>query len=250
MELRIYTNPILKGKKRIFRQLYINEVYKMSKNAKPKTLNEEERLDMLNRPNKNAPTGFRNYCMMQLMLNCGLRISEVTLNTERKDGEVKGNGSLRLDHIDFLRKKIMIRDAKGSKDRIVWVDNETLDDLDKWIDWRGDLIESGRMKKPADVDEKYEGLIFVTFNGTPVKHSYMRKTIKKYAKEVGVLEWKKVSPHTLRHTFATDLYRETNNLRKVQEALGHSSSKTTEIYTHIADEELRKDMQNLRRNGE
>lgn len=209
----------------------------------PTVLNEEEQEKLLGAPNKDAPTGFRNYVMMELMLNCGLRISEVTLNIE-DDGE--DLNSLRLNHIDKLRSKIEIKDAKGSKDRNVWVNEGTLNDLEKWINWRADLIEEDKIPRPSSVNEKYEGLVFITFNGTPVKHSYMRRRVKEYAKESGISKWKDVSPHTLRHSFATDLYRETNNLRKVQKSLGHSDTTATEIYTHIADEELKEAMIGLR----
>ena len=67
---------------------------------------------------------------------------------------------------------------------------------------------------------------------------YLRQLVNRLADRAELAESEKVSPHTLRHTFATDLYRETKNLRLVQKALGHASIQTTEIYTHIVDEEL------------
>ena len=75
--------------------------------------------------------------------------------------------------------------------------------------------------------------------------SNTRKMIKKYAKKAGIN--KKISPHTLRHTFATDLYRESKNIRLVQKALGHSDLSTTMIYTHIMDDELEQALKTFRK---
>lgn len=69
--------------------------------------------------------------------------------------------------------------------------------------------------------------------------------MKRYAREAGLDELDRISPHTLRHTFATKLYRETGSIRRVQKALGHSDLSTTMIYTHVVDEELEADMKGL-----
>lgn len=207
----------------------------MARKKKPTVLNEEEQEILLEQPNTNAPTGFRNYVMMKMMLNLGMRIGEVT--------------TLELKHIDNYRNQVDIKNSKGAKDRVLWIDEDTLSDLNKWIEWRGDLIEDGRIPEPSKVDEDDRNLVFVTFNGTPVKHSYMRRTVKKYAREGNISKWESVNNHMLRHTFATDLLNKTNNLRKVQRVLGHESSDTTEIYTHLADEDLKNDMMNLRKGG-
>lgn len=191
----------------------------------PKFLDEREEEEILKQPNKNAPTGFRNFMMMRLMLDCGLRISETI--------------DLKMGNIKYHENRLEIRDAKGNKDRFVWINEDTLDDLDEWISWRGKLIEEGRIPEP---EEKW---VFLTFNGTQVKSSYMRRTVKKYAREGDVSECEKVSPHTLRHTFATNLYKNTNNMEIVKDALGHESSSTTEIYTHMGDEDLKNAMMNI-----
>lgn len=198
----------------------------MVRKKKPTTLNEIERKKLLDQPNKRYPTQFRNYCMMKLMLDCGLRVSETI--------------DLKLEDIDNLRNQIEINDSKGAKDRMVWISQENLDELIEWIDRRAELIEEGKISKPK---EKW---VFLTFKGTQIKTSYMRRVVKKYAKESGIEKWKDVSPHTLRHTFATDLYDKTDNIRKVQKALGHSNVSTTQIYTHISDKDLKNDMVGLR----
>ncbi|NIS21972.1 MAG: tyrosine-type recombinase/integrase, partial [Thermoplasmata archaeon] len=73
--------------------------------------------------------------------------------------------------------------------------------------------------------------LFPTRNGTQVATRYVRAVVKRMARRAGIAEAEKVSPHTLRHTFATDLYAETTNLRLVQKALGHADVSTTQIYT-------------------
>ncbi len=221
----------------------------MARKKKPTTLNEIERKKLLDQPNKRYPTQFRNYCMMELMLNCGLRVSEAI--------------NLEVKHIDNYRNQLEIKDSKGAKDRVVWIPQETLEDIKEWIDIRSSLIEEGKIPDPKkisrkkiahersifleDVKEKdIKNYLFVTFKGTPVDSSYMRRVVKKYARDAGLSKSEDISPHTLRHTFATDLYEHTDNLRKVQKALGHSDISTTQIYTHISDKDLKNDMMEFR----
>jgi hypothetical protein len=83
--------------------------------------------------------------------------------------------------------------------------------------------------------------LFPTSEGTKVDTSHLRRSVKRYAEEAGLGELDPISPHTLRHTFATKLYRETGSIRRVQKA-GHSDLSTTMIYTHVVDEELEADM--------
>ena len=80
--------------------------------------------------------------------------------------------------------------------------------------------------------------------GNKMNPRYIQDMVKRYAKKAGIN--KDISPHTLRHTFATDLLRETKNIRLVQKALGHSDISTTMVYTHIVDEELEGALKNLR----
>ena len=84
-----------------------------------------------------------------------------------------------------------------------------------------------------------------TRKGTEVATSHLRRSVKRYARKASVEEVDRVSPHTLRHTFATRLYRETGNIRLTQKALGHSDLSTTMIYTHVVDEELEGAMKDL-----
>ncbi len=143
---------------------------------------------------------------MQVMLDAGLRASEVL--------------KLKVKDLDWMTGKLKVRQGKGKKDRILWLNPQALEVLRKW-----------REKKPQQTD-----MLFTTLGGKLLSDRYLRAMVKRYGTKAVIS--KDVHPHTLRHTFATDLYRETKNIRLVQKALGHSDLSTTMIYTHIVDDEL------------
>jgi len=176
----------------------------------PEVLTATEQEALLKQPNPRYLTGQRNRTMLRLMLDTGLRLAEVT--------------SLRWKDIDLLSGKVMVRQGKGSKDRTLWTGEENIAALAAW-----------RERQARECDGKPE-IVFSTAEGKRLDPSYVRKMVKRYARKAGIE--KRISPHTLRHTFATDLYRETTNLRITQKALGHANIATTQIYTHIVDEEL------------
>jgi len=185
----------------------------MAKFRIPEVLTPEEQEKFLKTFNKKAKTGLRNYVMCRLMLDAGLRCGEVL--------------NLKVNDVDFQTGKIHIKRGKGNKDRIVWLNEGALEVLRKW-----------REIKPESE------LLFTTLQGKAINPRYVRDMVKRKAKKAGID--KDIHPHTLRHSFATDLYRESKNLRLVQKALGHSSISTTEVYTHIIDEELEKEMKFFR----
>jgi len=176
----------------------------------PEVLTATEQEALLAQPNPRYLTGQRNRTMLRLMLDTGLRLAEVT--------------SLRWKDIDLLTGKVMVRQGKGSKDRTLWTGEENIAALAAW-----------RERQARECDGKPE-IVFSTAEGKRLDPSYVRKMVKRYARKAGIE--KRISPHTLRHSFATDLYRETTNLRITQKALGHANIATTQIYTHIVDEEL------------
>jgi integrase/recombinase XerD len=182
----------------------------------PETLTDDEQRKLLMQPNAAAPTGLRNLCMMQVMLDAGLRPSEVL--------------NLRVRDIDWMAGKLTVRQGKGNKDRVLWLNEDALDRLREWRERRPETSE----------------FLFTTLQGKPVMGNYYRKTVKRYARKAGIP--KDVHPHTLRHTFATDLYRQTKDIRLVQKALGHADVSTTMIYTHIVDEDLEDAMKTFRGN--
>ena len=102
-----------------------------------------------------------------------------------------------------------------------------------------EIIQAWRGKKPESK------LLFTTLGGKKINDRYLRAMVKRRVKKAGVT--KDVHPHTLRHTFATDLYRDTKNIKLVQKALGHAALSNTMIYTHIHDEELESAMKSFRK---
>jgi site-specific recombinase XerD len=184
----------------------------------PKILTEEETECLLHEPNRRYYGHHRDYLYMRLMLKAGLRASEAT--------------ALRPEHIDLMSGKLVVREGKGAKDRTLWIGEELLGELREW---------TGRRNEKTGKTE----FLLPTSKGTQVATSHLRRSVKRYARKVGIEEVDRVSPHTLRHTFATRLYRETSNIRMVQKALGHSDLSTTMIYTHVVDEELEGAMKGL-----
>lgn len=118
----------------------------------------------------------------------------------------------------------MVRQGKGHKDRSLWIGEDDLAILRKWRD------------RQAKVASRVPELVFTTLEGGKLHPRYVQRMVKRYTAKAGIE--KDVTPHTLRHSFATDLYRETTNIRLTQKALGHANLSTTQIYTHIVDEEL------------
>jgi integrase/recombinase XerD len=177
----------------------------------PKILTEAETALLLEQPNQRYYGPHRDYLYMRVMLKAGLRASEAV--------------SLQPKHIDLMSGKLMVREGKGAKDRTLWIGEEMLSELQDWMDRR----------KAKAGDPKY---LLPTSKGTKVATSHLRRSVKRYARDAEIEEVERVSPHTLRHTFATRLYRETGKIRMVQKALGHSDLSTTMIYTHVVDEEL------------
>jgi integrase/recombinase XerD len=182
----------------------------------PKVLDDQEKERFLDQFNKRYQSPHRNFVMCKLMLDTGLRVSEVT--------------GLKMDHIDWADHGIIVREGKGAKDRKVWFSDEMENMLREWIE-----------RKP---DSDY---LFPTNSGGEIDHGYLRRMVKKTAKKSDVSEAEKVSPHTLRHTFATDFYRETKDLHTLQNLLGHENIETTEIYVHLVDEDAKEAVRNFRK---
>ena len=176
----------------------------------PEVLTAKEQEALLAQPNPRYLTGQRNRVMLRLMLDTGLRVAE-TLSLEWKD-------------IDLNSGKVMVRQGKGAKDRTLWTGEANLAALIEWQERQANECTGS----PQNV--------FTTKEGGKLNPAYVRKMVKRLAVKAGIQ--KDDHPHTLRHTFATDLYRETTNLRLTQKALGHANVATTQIYTHIVDEEL------------
>jgi site-specific recombinase XerD len=196
--------------------LTMNSALKSGKGVKrlPVVLNNEEQLALLAAPNPKAPTGLRNFGLLSVFLNLGLRVSEAL--------------AIKVGDIEWLSSKLTVRAGKGGRDRVLWLTDTDLATLSRW-----------RSVRPTESD-----YLFCTLAGGKMSDRYVRDFVKRYSLKAGIK--KDVHPHTLRHTFATDLYRDAKNIRLVQRALGHVSISTTMIYTHIIDEQLEAALKSFR----
>lgn len=160
----------------------------------------------------------RNLAMVRLMLNNGLRSQEVC--------------DLRVEDVSWSSGRVKVR-GKGGRQRIVWLKDDDRNFLRAYF------------KDVCDEGLSSGSRLFQTGPGRPVITRFLRCMVASAGARAGLA--KNLHPHLLRHTFATDLLRETKNLPLVQKALGHADIGTTQIYIHIADEELETAMKNLRR---
>jgi integrase/recombinase XerD len=176
----------------------------------PDVLTAEEQEALRRQPNPRYPTGQRNRLIIQLMLSTGLRLAETT--------------ALRWQDIDLHAGQLKVQRGRGARERVLWIGESDLEALSDW-----------RARQARDVAGKPEH-VFTTLEGRPVSDRYVQAMVKRYAQKAGIA--KNVHPHLLRHTFAADIYRETSNIRVAQKALGHADLSTTQIYTHLVEEEL------------
>ena len=176
----------------------------------PNCLSVEEVEALLETPDISKPDGLRDRAMLELMYSSGLRVSEL-LALERK----KVN----------LERGIVSIFGKGAKERKVPIGEFALEFVVKYIN-------EARSKNPGR-DTKY---LFLNRYGKPLSRQYFFKQIKKYALLAGIQT--DISPHTLRHCFATHLLENGAQLRAVQEMLGHTNIATTQIYTHISTKRI------------
>lgn len=160
-----------------------------------------------------TPIKYRNALMMETLYATGMRVSEL-INVKVKD-------------IDFKRGIIKVT-GKGSKQRIVPLYESILNKIENWLIVRHESF----------VKERDNGYLFLNKNGLPLSRQHIWNIVKEKCEENGIK--KNVSPHTLRHSFATHLLSGGADLRTLQIFLGHSNISTTEIYTHVTDDDKRK----------
>ena len=156
--------------------------------------------------------GYRDRAMFMLMLRCGLRVEEVA--------------HLTIDAIDLDRKRLMVRDGKGSKDRVVYISDDACQALDRYL-----KVRSGKRAKGVFLVEKG------SFKGKPISVRGIQKRMEYYARQSRV----KVSCHQLRHTMASQLLNEDTQLSTIQDLLGHNWITTTERYCKIANLKVQRD---------
>ena len=178
----------------------------------PKTLSEDEVESLLNAPNTDEPLGHRDRAMLELLYATGLRVSELI--------------NLTQSQVNFNQGVLRII-GKGDRERLIPLGDESLR-------WLRDFIDGPRMEILLERQTDY---LFPTRRGDRMTRQAFWHIIKRYAAKANIR--KKMSPHSLRHAFATHLLNRGADLRVVQLLLGHSDLSTTQIYTHVARERLK-----------
>lgn len=178
----------------------------------PKFIEYGELEELFKVPDTNTDLGIRNLLILEMLYATGMRVSELV--------------NIKLSDINFESKEIKTL-GKGSKERICYYGEYAKDALDNYLEYSRYNLLNGK-------DSEY---LFINKNGTNLTDRGVRLIIDNIIKEAGVKT--KISPHTLRHTFATHLLNEGADLKVVQELLGHKNLQTTQVYTHISNERLR-----------
>ncbi len=176
----------------------------------PKFLNQAEVELLFSQPDVSTETGLRDRAILELMYSSGLRVSEA-VNIQTRDIDLDGG--------------VLTCTGKGSKTRKVPVGASA-------VEWVKSYLSLRRKQESIAVEN-----LFVTPAGRPVNRQMIHAFIKGYAQKCGLED---VSPHTLRHSFATHLIQNRADIRSVQQMLGHADISTTQIYTHITDAHLKK----------
>jgi integrase/recombinase XerD len=179
----------------------------------PKTLSEKQVEDLLNAPDVNTPLGLRDRAMFELLYATGLRVSELV--------------GVRLFEVSLNDNVVRVM-GKGSKERLVPLGQVAAEWLQRYIaGTRSELLK-----------QHVSDAVFVTTRGSAMSRQMFWTLVKKYAVMVGIPR-ERISPHVLRHAFATHLLNHGADLRVVQLLLGHADISTTQVYTHVARERLK-----------
>ncbi|MGE7093678.1 tyrosine recombinase XerC [Lysinibacillus sp. NPDC048646] len=205
----------IKGKRRLLEENPADELEtpKIAR-RKPVYMNMDEATQFIDgiQPNRASP---RNYCMMMFFLNLGIRVTELC---QLNKSSIQGR------YLTVI--------GKGNKERTVYLNDSCMQAL-------ADYEQSGKTAYKEEGDEP----LFISQKGTRFTRQTVAKIVKQINKQSG-LQKERLTPHKLRHTSATMMYKAGADIRSLQHILGHSSVATTQIYTHIEDEELQHVLEN------
>ena len=179
----------------------------------PDTLSFDDVNRIIEAINISTDLGRRNHCMIEVLYGCGLRVSELI--------------DLKISNINFKESYLKV-EGKGEKVRFVPLAAYTAELIKQYIK---------EIRSKYKINKKCEDILFLNSRGSSMSRVIVFIIIKELTEKAGIN--KKISPHTFRHSFATHLLQNGADLRYIQEMLGHSSITTTEIYTHLKNEELR-----------
>ena len=177
----------------------------------------DEVVRMIEQISTDSEQGLRDRAIVELLFSSGLRVSELV--------------NLNRDHINLKRREFMVR-GKGQKDRPVFISKSAAEHVEAYLNERHDSLPAlflsySRRSSTPDTSGDYRRLTARS----------IQRMVSQYARLAGIT--KHVSPHTMRHSFATDLLMNGADLRSVQSLLGHSNISTTQVYTHVTDQHLK-----------
>lgn len=179
----------------------------------PRVLSEDEVVRLLNQPDITTAEGFRDRTMLEVLYATGMRVSELI--------------NLTLERVD-LNMKYIIAFGKGSKERIVPLGSVAAGFLEKYFN---------EVRPKLTYENRKTNIVFLAFGGHELTRQRFWQIIRAYGRKANIN--KAITPHILRHSFATHLLDNGADLRSVQELLGHSDISTTQIYTHLTNKRLR-----------
>lgn len=190
--------------KKCYKSTVVDEIQtpKKSKHL-PTVLTKQEMKDLLKATKKG-----RNRLLLQFVYSSGVRVGESV--------------EMLLENVNFKERIAKVKSGKGDKDRIIILSKN-------WCKLAKKYVEKRKIKSPY---------LFSKKNGKPISSDTVQRMVRRAAKKAGIS--KSVTPHVLRHSFATHLLEAGENIRKIQELLGHANLNTTQIYTHVSTEELKK----------
>ncbi len=180
----------------------------------PRFLEFEEVQRLLNTPQGDNWLGARDHAILETLYSTGMRVSELV--------------GLNLEDVDFLGEVIHVR-GKGKKERIAPIGSKALQAIQQYIEYR-----NKRIQNDGSFDIK---VLFANKHGKRLSTRSVRRKMDKYLRQAGLDP--AISPHTLRHSFATHMLNNGADLRSVQELLGHQSLSTTQIYTHVTTNKMK-----------
>lgn len=181
-----------------------------------KVLDDDSLERLLNAPDVTDKSGIRDRAILEMLFSTGLRVSELA--------------SLNIDQVNLFRREFGVV-GKGGKERVVFLSAIAADWIDKYLNLRQDSF------KPLFI--RFQGRVDLSDDGEKMRLTSrsIERVVEKYVKKIGLPI--KATPHTLRHSFATDLLINGADIRSVQEMLGHANISTTQVYTHITNRQLK-----------
>lgn len=181
----------------------------------PVTLSVDDVIRFIESPDTDTPLGRRDRAILELLYGTGVRVSELC--------------GLNVDDIDFKNQSIRVR-GKGRKERIVPYGGKAQEAMEAYLGVRGQFLSE------ADEDSREPQVMFLNYQGTRISTRSVGRLIDKYVAIVA--DMRNISPHALRHSFATHLLNAGADLRSIQELLGHARLSTTQKYTHVSHERM------------